>query len=71
MIQEITEGINGTHKLLLSADCNNLMAQNINTTKRNSLSASKEESLEVNTDKSKYIVACRPVDRRKLYSSHC
>jgi hypothetical protein len=35
-IQEITEGINGTHKLLLSADDNNLMAGNINTTKKNS-----------------------------------
>jgi hypothetical protein len=35
-IQGITEGINRTHKLLLSADGNNLMAENINTTKRNS-----------------------------------
>jgi hypothetical protein len=34
-IQDITEGINGTHRLLLSADGNNFMGENINTTKRN------------------------------------
>jgi hypothetical protein len=63
-VQEIQVGLklNGTHQLLVYADDMNLLSDNIDATKKNMktlIDASNEVGLEVNTEKTKYIVKCR------------
>jgi hypothetical protein len=54
--------LNGTHQLLAYADDVNLMRDNMNTIKRNTeslIDASKEVGLEVNTEKTGYMLLPR------------
>jgi hypothetical protein len=54
--------LNGTHQLLVYADDVNLLGDNIDAIKKNmetSIDASKEVGLEVNTEKTKYMLLSR------------
>jgi hypothetical protein len=54
--------LNGTHQLLVYADDVNLLGGNVNTINKNTeavIDASKEVGLEVNTEKSKYMLIFR------------
>jgi hypothetical protein len=54
--------LNGTHQLLVYADDVNLLGDHIDTTKRNTealIDATKEVGLEVNTEKTKYMLLSR------------
>jgi hypothetical protein len=55
----VGQKLNGTHQLLVYADDVNLLGDNIGTIKKNTQSlidASKEVGLEVNTEKTKYML---------------
>jgi hypothetical protein len=59
--------LNGTCQLLVYADGVNLLGDNIDTIKENIetlIDTSKEVGLKVSAEKTKYIVACRPVARQ-------
>jgi hypothetical protein len=63
-VQENQEGLklNGTHQLLAYADGVNLLGDNIDTKNKNTetlIDASKEVGLEVNVEKSKYMLVSR------------
>jgi hypothetical protein len=54
--------LNGTHQLLVYADYVNLLRANIDTIKKNTeslIDASKEVSLEINVEKTKYMLFSR------------
>jgi hypothetical protein len=54
--------LNGTHQLLVYADDVHLLGDNIDTIKKNTqtlIDASKEVGLEVNTEKTKYMLLSR------------
>jgi hypothetical protein len=54
--------LNGTHQLLVYADDMNLLGDNIDTIKKNTgtlIDASKEVGIEVNTEKTKYMLLSR------------
>jgi hypothetical protein len=56
--------LKGTHQQVVYADDVNLLGGNINTVNMEALiDASNEVGLEVNIEKTKFVVACRPITK--------
>jgi hypothetical protein len=65
--------LNGTHQLLVYADDMNLLSGNIDTIKKNTetlIDASKEVGLEVNAEKSKYMLLSRHQNSGQNHAAH-
>jgi hypothetical protein len=63
--------LNGAHQLLVYANEINILGQNVKSIKTNTettLKASREDGLEVNTEKMKYVVVSSPKCRTKSIS---
>jgi hypothetical protein len=69
-INELGLKLNGTHQLLVYADDVNLLGDNVDAIKKNMetlIDASKEVGLEVNTEKTKYMLLSRHQNPRQSY----
>jgi hypothetical protein len=65
--------LNGTHQLLEYADGVNLLGDNVHTTKKNRenlIDATKEDGLEVNAEKTKYMLLSRHQNAGKNHRKH-
>jgi hypothetical protein len=63
--------LNGTHQLLVYADDENLLCDNIDTIRKNMetlIDTSKEVGLEVNTEKIKYVLLSRHQNARQNHN---
>ena len=63
--------LNGTHQLLAYADCVNVLGGSIHILKENaeaSVTATREAGLEVNADKTKYMVMSRDQNAGRIQS---
>jgi len=56
--------LNSTHRLLVYANDVNILGRSANTIEKNTEAASKEIGLEVNSDKTKYLVMSRNQNAR-------
>jgi hypothetical protein len=64
--------LNGTHQILVYADDVNILGERVHTTKKNRdalLVYSKENGLEVNADKTKYMVMSRDQNAGRSHST--
>ena len=72
-VQENKEGLklNGTHQLVVYADCVNILGESVHNVKKNEealIVASKETGLDVNADKTKYMVMSGDQKARRSHS---